>query len=109
MDLSPIQLHDQLGDKVVNHKNYYLVREHLKYLEEVYQLSPDSIRRYWFCLRHLLIWADEASLCYCPELYQHFAGGNQMGAHFGVLRMMDAQIVNIIGSTTLGKYWHPDV
>jgi site-specific recombinase XerC len=44
----------------------------LKYLEEVYQLSPDSIRRYWFYLRHLLIWADEMPLGQVPNLRPTF-------------------------------------
>lgn len=47
---------------MVNRRNYLLVKEHLKYLEEVHQLSENSIRRYWFYLRHLLIWADETFL-----------------------------------------------
>ena len=44
---------------MVNRRNYLLVKEHLKYLEEVHQLSEQTIKRYWFYLKHLLIWADE--------------------------------------------------
>ena len=44
---------------MVNRENYRLVKDHLRYLVEVYQLSPDSVKRYWFYLRHALIWADE--------------------------------------------------
>jgi len=47
---------------VVNRRNYLLVKEHLKYLEEVNQLSEKTISRYWFYLKHLLIWADETLL-----------------------------------------------
>jgi site-specific recombinase XerD len=44
---------------MVNRENYLLVKKHLLYLEEIAQLSRDSITRYWFYLRHALLWADE--------------------------------------------------
>ena len=44
---------------MVNRENYRLVKDHLRYLVEVYQLSLDSVKRYWFYLRHALLWADE--------------------------------------------------
>ena len=47
---------------MVNRRNYLLVKEHLKYLEEVHQLSEKTVSRYWFYLKHLLIWADETFL-----------------------------------------------
>jgi integrase len=47
---------------VVNRDNYLLVRSFLQYLREVTQLSADSVERYRFYLRHLLLWADETPL-----------------------------------------------
>ena len=44
---------------MVNRRNYQLVREYLDYLTQVSQLDPRSVERYWFYLRHLLLWADE--------------------------------------------------
>ena len=57
---------------MVNRDNYLLIKFHLKYLEEVEQLSPASLRRYWFQLRHLLIWADETPLQRSPEIRPTF-------------------------------------
>jgi integrase len=48
--------------ELVNRNNYLLVKQHLTYLDEVRQLSDASLKRYWFYLRHLLIWADETLL-----------------------------------------------
>ena len=39
-----------------------MIKSHLKYLREVEQLSPASVQRTWFWLRHLLLWADETPL-----------------------------------------------
>ncbi|HEY4724243.1 MAG TPA: hypothetical protein VII92_20475, partial [Anaerolineae bacterium] len=47
---------------MVNRHNYQLVREYLDYLTQVSQLEPRSVERYWFYLRHLLLWADEILL-----------------------------------------------
>ena len=47
---------------MVNRENYRLIKSHLKYLREVEQLSPASVQRTWFWLRHLLLWADETPL-----------------------------------------------
>lgn len=47
---------------MVSRENYLLVKEHLKYLEEVEQLSSASLQRTWFWLRHLLLWAGETLL-----------------------------------------------
>ena len=44
---------------MVNRSNYFLVKEHLNYLDEVEQLSKASVERGWYGLRHLLLWADE--------------------------------------------------
>jgi site-specific recombinase XerD len=44
---------------VIERQNYLKIKEHLKYLEEVLQLTPASVERYRFYLRHLLLWADD--------------------------------------------------
>ena len=44
---------------VVNRNNYLLVKQHLSFLDQVRQISQASLDRYWFYLKHLLIWADE--------------------------------------------------
>ena len=44
---------------VIERQNYLKIKEHLKYLEEVLQLTPASVERYRFYLRHLLLWSDE--------------------------------------------------
>lgn len=57
---------------MLNRDNYMLIKSHLKYLEEVEQLSPASLRRYWFQLRHMLVWADETPLKRSPEIRPTF-------------------------------------
>jgi integrase len=57
---------------MVNRDNYLLIKSHLKYLEEVEQLSLDSLQRYWFQLKHLLIWADDIPLIRSPEIRPTF-------------------------------------
>lgn len=44
---------------MIERQNYLKIKEHLKYLEEVLQLNPASVKRYRFYLRHLLLWADD--------------------------------------------------
>lgn len=44
---------------MIKRQNYLKIKEHLKYLEEVLQLTPASVERYRFYLRHLLLWADD--------------------------------------------------
>jgi integrase len=44
---------------LIERQNYLKTRQHLKYLEEVFQLSQASLERYRFYLRHLLLWADD--------------------------------------------------
>ena len=44
---------------MVNRTNYHLVKEYLRYLNDVQQLDSKSIGRYWFYLKYLLLWADE--------------------------------------------------
>jgi integrase len=58
---------------VVNRRNYLWVKGHLRYLEEVKQLSRESVKRYWFYLRHLLLWADEVLLSNAPTIRPVFA------------------------------------
>jgi integrase len=43
---------------MVNRDNYHLAKSYLSYLGGVVQLDPDTVDRYWFYLRHLLLWAD---------------------------------------------------
>jgi len=47
---------------MVNRTNYLWVKNFLKYLSEVQGLSERTVSRYWFHLRHLLLWADETLL-----------------------------------------------
>jgi len=47
---------------MVNRSNYLWVKAYLSYLSEVAQLKAKSVDRYWFYLKHLLLWADEIPL-----------------------------------------------
>jgi integrase len=47
---------------MINRRNYQLVRDHLAYVRDVYQVSEDSLYRYSSYLRHVLLWADEVFL-----------------------------------------------
>lgn len=47
---------------MVDRDNYLKVKAYLAYLSDVSQLKAASVRRYWFFLKHLLIWADDTSL-----------------------------------------------
>ncbi len=58
---------------MINRRNYQLVREHLTYIRDVYQVSEDSIYRYWSFLRHLLLWADEVFLGQSPNIRPTFS------------------------------------
>lgn len=53
---------------MINRLNYLKVKQFLKYLEEVQQVSKLSLERYGFYLRHLLLWADEQSLGESPVI-----------------------------------------
>jgi hypothetical protein len=55
-------------NRLVNREDHQLIKERLKYLEEVYQLSLHSFRRYWFNLRHLLIWADTVFIAHFGKI-----------------------------------------
>jgi hypothetical protein len=43
---------------MVERQNYLLIQAHLRYLQDIYQLSPASLDRYRFYLPHLILWAD---------------------------------------------------
>ena len=47
---------------MVNRQNYIWVRAYLAHLANHRQLDPKSVQRYWFYLRHLLLWALEKPL-----------------------------------------------
>jgi integrase len=57
---------------MVNRDNYRLARSYLRHLSEVVQLDPDTINRYWFYLRHLLLWADETPFNRVQDLPRAF-------------------------------------
>lgn len=45
-----------MREKLVNRRNYLLVMEHLDHLKEKHR-DPKSITRYWFLLKHLLLFS----------------------------------------------------
>ena len=47
---------------MVTRQNYQKVKAHLSYLSDVHQIGANSLERYKFLLRHLLLWADEMPL-----------------------------------------------
>ena len=57
---------------MVNRSNYLWVKAHLDYLSEVAQLKANSVDRYWFYLRHLLLWADEVPFSRVPDIRPTF-------------------------------------
>lgn len=57
---------------MVNRDNYLLAKSHLKYLREVMQLNERSVSRYWFYLRHALLWMEETPLAKAPGLRPTF-------------------------------------
>ncbi len=57
---------------MVNRNNYQLAKAYLEYLQNVSQLNERSIERYWFYLRHLLIWADATLLNNAPDIRPTF-------------------------------------
>jgi integrase len=58
---------------VVNRDNYHLAKEFLKYVRGTAQAGGSSIKRYWFYLRHLLLWADATSFSQAPSIEPTFA------------------------------------
>ncbi|MFQ5922649.1 MAG: tyrosine-type recombinase/integrase [Anaerolineales bacterium] len=57
---------------MVNRKNYLLARAYFEYLDEVAQLTEETTSRYWFLLKHLLLWADEVPLAHAHEIRPSF-------------------------------------
>jgi integrase len=47
---------------MINRNNYCAAKEYLRFLDDVHQLDPRSIERYWFYLKYVLIWADAVSI-----------------------------------------------
>ncbi len=58
---------------MVNRTNFLAARNYLRYLDEVNQLNERSIRRYWFYLKYVLLWADETLLCQAAGVRPTFA------------------------------------
>src|SRR5574337_217349 len=54
--------------EMVNRGNYHMIQAYLNHLRQVKQLNDRSVDRYRFYLRHLLLWADEASFSQIPEI-----------------------------------------
>ena len=52
---------------MVNRENYLLIRSYLHFLAHSKMVAAESCRRYWFYLRHLLLWLDETPLAKAPE------------------------------------------
>ena len=57
---------------MINRRNYQLTRSHLAYVRDVYQVSESSLYRYWFHLRHVLLWAGEVFLGECTGIRPTF-------------------------------------
>lgn len=53
---------------MIERQNYTKTRKHLTYLQEVMQLTPASLDRYRFYLRHLLLWAEEKDFSQAAEI-----------------------------------------
>jgi integrase len=58
---------------MVNRDNYLLVRCYLDYVGQVRQRDPQTVERYRFLLRHLLLWADETSFNKVTHIQPSFA------------------------------------
>jgi hypothetical protein len=57
---------------MINRRNYQLTRNHLAYVRDVYQVSESSLYRYWFHLRHVLLWAGNVFLGNCTGIRPTF-------------------------------------
>ena len=53
---------------MIERQNYLKTKKHLDYLMEVLQLTPASLERYRFYLRHLLLWADATDFRHASEI-----------------------------------------
>jgi len=52
---------------MVNRENYHLCKDFLRSLRENTQVRERSASRYWFYLRHLLLWLDDAPFREAPR------------------------------------------
>lgn len=55
-------------DSIVHWQNYYWMKTYVTCLGRMLRLHPDLVLRYWFYLRHILLWADETLLCNVADL-----------------------------------------
>ncbi len=58
---------------MILHENYLEVKSFLAALKETQRLSAETLDRYWFYARHLLIWADEHPLAEAYKIRPGFA------------------------------------
>jgi hypothetical protein len=61
---------------MILHENYLEVKSFLDALDDTQRLSAETVSRYWFYARHLLIWADEHPLA---EVHKIPFAGNRSG------------------------------
>jgi integrase len=57
---------------MIERANYKMMQKHLEYLSEVMQLSPASLTRYRFYLRHFLLWAGEKDFNHLQKIRPTF-------------------------------------
>ncbi len=57
---------------MVSRENYYFAKAFSKYMRDTLQLDASSIARYWFYLRHLLLWADATSFSQASSIEPTF-------------------------------------
>jgi len=57
---------------MINRNNYKLVREFLRFKEEINQLSDGSLHRYRTDLKHFLCWLDDTPIADCQKKYPSF-------------------------------------
>ncbi len=58
---------------MINRRNYQLAKQYLEYLDGVCQLDRGSLDRYWFYLKYVLMWVDDAALCQVAKIRPPFA------------------------------------
>ena len=57
---------------MINRDNWKLVNQYLDYRGRVMQNNPQTVRRAWSALCHLLQWADETPFARIPSIYRTF-------------------------------------
>ncbi len=57
---------------MINRANYLKARAFLKYVDQVTQLRPSSVKRYRFYLKHLLVWLGENPLDAASDIQPSF-------------------------------------